>query len=77
MIYVCLYHVLLRACCDVILRYLPTQSNRKCANLEANMNLQLHEIVESRRKRIQSEGGVYGSDLLGLILEEETKGKQK
>ena len=69
--------MLLRVCRDVLLRYLPTKSNRKCVNLETKINLKLHELVESRRKRIQSEGGVYGSDLLGLILEEETKGNTK
>ena len=73
----CVKHVLLRVCGNVLLRYLPTQSNRQCANLETKINHQLHEIVESRRKRIQSEGGVYGSDLLGLILEDETKGNTK
>ena len=76
-IYVCVKHVLLRVCGNVLLRYLPTQSNRQCANLETKINHQLHEIVESRRKRIQSEGGVYGLDLLGLILEDETKGNTK
>jgi hypothetical protein len=57
----------------VLVRYFPTKLNRRCAILQRRIRRQLSELVEARRQRIRIEGGVYGFDLLGLMLEDEGK----
>jgi PHYB activation tagged suppressor 1 len=65
----------MRCCFSSAVRYFPTKLNRRCTILQGKIRRQLNELVEARRKRIRVEGGVYGSDLLGLMLEDEGKAK--